>query len=70
LRRLAPNDGVWQVVGFDVDRLQSPLDSPNWYFVVHFRTSVPRQQGALTNYLENAQVLVDFNGKPGFFDGD
>ncbi len=68
LLKLVANDGVWEVVGFDVSRLQSPLDSLNWYYVVRFRTTVPREEGSITNYLEQAEVLIDFNGKPGFFD--
>ena len=68
LRKLVPNDGIWEVVQFQVSRLQAPLNSPNWYYAVQFRTTVPRQEGSVTNYYENACVLVDFEGKPGFFD--
>jgi hypothetical protein len=68
LRKLVPDDGVWEVIGFELSRLQSPLNSSNWFYTVRFRTSVPRQEGPVTNYLEHAEVLVDFNGKPGFFD--
>jgi hypothetical protein len=68
LRKLVPNDGLWEVTGFDVHRMQSPLNSSNWYYAVHFRSTVPRQEGSVTNYREQAFVFVDFNGKPGFFD--
>jgi hypothetical protein len=70
LRKLVANDRVWEVTGFDIHRLQSPLNSSNWFYAVHFRSTVPRQEGSVTNFLDQAFVFVDFNGKPGFFDNN
>jgi len=70
LQQIVADDGVWKAVGFEVNRLSFPPDSSNWYYTVHFRTTIPRQEGSITNYLDEAEVLVDFNGKPGYFDND
>lgn len=69
LRKLVSNDKSWEVVGFDITRLETLPNTPNWYYTVHFRSTVPRG-GSITNGFDYAPVLVDFGGKAGFFDNN